>query len=116
MDPTSIALGVSNICCGGIIILLAIPLVRRSVKPNQLYGVRFKASYASEEAWYDINQYGGQRLILWSIPLVAIGIATLFLPLGSNIWAILLIACAPLIVIIPAVESWRYAKSYPVSK
>ena len=115
MDPTGIAIGFSNIFTGGIVLLLALPLLRGSIKPNHLYGVRFAQAFASDQAWYEINRYGARRLIFWSIPVVLLGVVAIFLPLGSSFAATLLFACAPLIVVIPAIESWRFARRYPVT-
>ena len=111
MNAANITLGVSNIFVGLLTILISIPLVLGKVPMNSLYGVRFKKSFESEELWYKINAYGGRLLIIWSIPLVFLGVITFFLPLGGRqIWTTL-IACAPLIVVIPAVMSYIYSKS-----
>ncbi len=60
MDPTSITLGISNISIAVLIILLSIPLVRRKVGMNKLYGIKIKKAFESEENWYKINAYGGK--------------------------------------------------------
>ncbi len=50
-------------------IALAIPLVKRKVKPNSWYGWRTPGAYKSEEIWYDINAYSGRDLIVTGIVL-----------------------------------------------
>ncbi len=114
MDPTSVILGLSNISCGVLFVIISIPLLKKHVKMNRIYGVRFKKSFESEESWYKINQYGAKRLITWSVPLMLIGIATFFVDFGghenANTTLVIAFACAPLIVIIPAIESYCYAR------
>ncbi len=110
MDATSIALGLSNIFVGTLMIVISLPLARRKVPMNRLYGVRFKKSFESEENWYAINAYGGRLFIMWSVPLVLIGVATFFLPLEGKPFRITLLACAPLILLVPAFMSCRYAR------
>ncbi len=110
MDSTSIILGLGNIFVATIFIILSIPLVKSKVPMNKIYGVRIKKAFESEENWYKINAYGGKQLILWSIPLVLLGIATFFLPLKENCPMITVVACAPLIVLVPVVMSCVYAK------
>ncbi|MCP4755409.1 MAG: SdpI family protein [Proteobacteria bacterium] len=111
MDSLNITLGLSNIIVAVLIILISIPLVGGKIRMNKVYGIRFKKSYESENNWYRINRYGGKQMILWSVPLAILGVATFFLPLGGKDHWITLIACAPLIVIIPAITSYIYAKN-----
>ncbi|PQP34683.1 hypothetical protein C6A37_06480 [Desulfobacteraceae bacterium SEEP-SAG9] len=110
MDPQSIYLGISNIFCGLLFTAISIPLLNGSIKMNRYYGIRFKKSYESEENWYKINKFGAKRLIIWSIPLLLIGSVTFFLRVNDHSVLKLIIALAPLIVIIPAIESYVYAK------
>ena len=74
---------------------------------NRVYGVRIKKAFASEENWYTINGYGGRQLLMWSIVLAVIGIATFFLPLGTeeqpNNIMVLIAAVAPLIILLPCI-------------
>ena len=112
MDPIALTIGISNIFCGALIVLLSLPLLRGTVKPNHVHGVRFSQAFASDEAWYDINRYGAKRLIIWSVPVIVLGFVGLFLPLGSSLVATLSLAGAPLIVIIPALGSWQYARTF----
>jgi uncharacterized membrane protein len=110
MESTSIILGVSNIFVALIIIGMSIPLVLSKIPMNHIYGVRFSKSFESEDNWYKINKYGGKKLIAWSIPLILFGILTFFLPLKGHVVLTTLIACAPLIVVIPAYMSYKFSK------
>jgi hypothetical protein len=110
MDIQSIYLGISNIFCGILFIIISIPLLKGSIKMNRYYGIRFKKSYESEKNWYKINRFGAKRLMLWSIVLLFIGSVTFFLRIKDHSVLKLIIALSPLIVIIPGIESYRYAK------
>jgi hypothetical protein len=113
MDPVAWIIGISWTLAGLLCIALAIPLVRGRVGRNAFYGARFPQSFQSDEAWFAINRFGGKRLIVWSLPLVAIGIASFWLPLQSHPNVAVTLRFAPLIfIIIPAVETWRFARRY----
>ena len=110
MDIVNIILGISNIFVGVLLIIISIPLVQKSISMNKIYGIRFKKSFESEENWYKINAYGGKQLIIWSVPLIIFGIVTFFLPLKGSELGIISVACAPLIVLVPAVTSYMYSR------
>lgn len=71
---------------GLLLVGLSVPLTKRSIRMNQLYGVRTYEAFKSEENWYAINHYGGKQLLgagifttVWSILniiFVAIGFIT----------------------------------------
>ena len=56
---------------------LAIPLIRRRVKPNSLYGLRTSDTFADEWVWYEANAASGRDLL----KLALVQLAGLFLPL-----------------------------------
>ncbi|MGA3065683.1 MAG: SdpI family protein [Tepidisphaeraceae bacterium] len=102
MDVVAIIIGVSCLGIAAGLIGISIPLVQGKVRPNRFYGVRLKASFASDEAWYAINRFGGQQLIFWSGPIIAIGLAAFFLPLKANPIAALLVGFSPVVFILIA--------------
>ena len=110
MDKTAMILGISNICMAVAFILLSIPLLKRQLPMNRWYGARFRKSFESEENWYRINAYSAKLLILWSIPLLLLGVVTLFLPLEGNARFINVIACAPLLMGVPAFLSYQVVR------
>jgi len=67
-------LGSINIGTALLLIVLSIPLVKRKIKMNDFYGVRIKKAFESEENWFNINEYGGKQLIIWSMPMFLVGI------------------------------------------
>lgn len=109
MAPNMV-LGLTNLIVGILIILVSLPLVFRKIPMNPVYGVRFKKSFESKENWYKINAYGGKQLMVWSLPLIGLGMAGFFLPPGENPLWLILIGCAPLILVIPAIQSYFFAR------
>ena len=110
MQEINIILGFSSLFVGLLMIILSIPLKNGSVKMNKLYGFRIAKSFESEENWYNINKYGAERLLFWSIPLLIIGVFTFFIPSYTSKILILLFSLAPMIMFIPIVETFLYAK------
>jgi hypothetical protein len=97
MNVVAITLGCSWTLIGLVVIAVAIPLARGRVGPNGLYGIRFRESFQSDEAWFAINRYGGRRLFVWAIPLVLVGIGCFFFPLHAHPALTLVAALAPLV-------------------
>lgn len=103
-------IGASNIMVGILVMAISIPLVYNKIPMNPIYGIRFKQSFESPEKWYQINAYGGRQLIGWSIPLILLGVATLFMPMAERRFWLVMIASAPLIYLVPVLISYSYAK------
>jgi len=110
MNNESVVIGLPNILVGILIIAVSIPLLKNKIRMNCWYGMRFRKSFKSNENWYKINSYGAKRMILWSLVIIIIGLLTFFLPVDSRRSLRPVIGCAPLILIIPAIESWLFAK------
>ncbi|HWL54953.1 MAG TPA: SdpI family protein [Chthoniobacteraceae bacterium] len=66
-------LAIALILAGG-----SIPLILRKVPMNDSYGVRFPQAFKSQEAWYEINAYGGKMLLLSSLPVLVLGLCGFF--------------------------------------
>lgn len=88
---------------------LAIPMIRRQVPPNALYGLRVPATFADEDVWYEANRRSGWDL-LWLG--AALTILALLLPLlgvdqltYAGVWG----AAAVGGVLVLAVVGWRRA-------
>ena len=107
MPSINLIVALSNLFCGLIVIGVSLPLVKGKVPMNRLYGVRFKRSFESDELWYEINRFGGRKMIRWSIVLLALGVISLVTPPPVTI----VLGFGPLLLLIPCLESHRYAKS-----
>ena len=93
-------------------ILIAIPCILHKIKMNDTYGVRFKASFQSDENWYAINEYGGKMMVLGAIPILCVGLYGFFQPqISENLYYALSILVWILSVLIAGFLSWKKAKS-----
>lgn len=61
-------------------IALSIPLVRRRVKPNWLYGLQIPATFADDRVWYEANAKSGRDLLALGTGLCLAGLALPFFP------------------------------------
>jgi len=48
--------------------------------------------------------------MVWAIPLIAVGFVSFFIPFYKNLLIISVFSIAPLIILIPVVEVFSYAK------
>jgi uncharacterized membrane protein len=110
MDAAGIIVGLSDILVGGLVILLAGPLIRGEVKMNGWYGVRAGRAFESEQKWLDINRFGGRQLRTWGSFILAAGFVALLFDLDSNPSLLMLFVLAPLLLLIPALQAVIYAR------
>ena len=107
-------LGILNIGCALLIILVSIPLIKRKIKMNYLYGVRIKKSFESKENWYNINAYGGRQLAIWSILMIIAGLVCFLIPINDpdQILLPLLMGVGPITIciVIALIRIKAYAK------
>ena len=57
-------------------LVLCIPLIRREVPMNSVYGFRIPSAMKSDKAWYRVNAFGGKVLAITS-SLSIFGLVTL---------------------------------------
>jgi len=62
---------------GLLLIILAIPMIRRKVPPNRWYGFRVSRALNDPAVWYPANAYAGKLLFIFG--LVVLG-ATFLIP------------------------------------
>jgi hypothetical protein len=84
MKDPSLIIGVLNISCGILFVLLSIPLAAKKIPMNNFYGFRISKAFESEENWYEINRYGGRQLLRWSILLAFIGVLYFIFPIDDT--------------------------------
>lgn len=94
--------------------LLTLPLVRRRVPMNRLYGVRIPKAFTSEANWYAVNEYGGRQFLGYFAALAAVGGLFGILPFAPDRWYFWPLLLAPLWLLVPVL--WRvfaYARRLP---
>lgn len=72
---------------GILFICVSLPLIQHQVKMNGMYGVRTPESFASEENWYRINEFGGRKLMHSSSIWIVGGIVIMLSPNLSNLFS-----------------------------
>ncbi|HYI09183.1 MAG TPA: SdpI family protein [Thermoanaerobaculia bacterium] len=94
-----------------VLIALAVPLLRRRVKPNDLYGLRVEATFADEWVWYEANAQTARDMLV--VGLAHLGVTAL-LPLVPGVsdtaYAVVNIALLLMGVVGMAVIGWRRAE------
>lgn len=53
---------------------LGVPLLRRRIKPNGLYGLRIRETLADEEVWYEANARAGRDMMIMGVLGVVLSI------------------------------------------
>lgn len=97
---------------GLLLILVAIPLIRKKIKPNHLYGFRVPQTLNDPEVWYATNAHAGKRMVAAGLCTVLAAIGFYYVPgitVDTYAWACL--AVFVLVFGIGMVQSWRYMKT-----
>lgn len=50
-----------------LIAVLGVPLMRRRIKPNGLYGLRIRETLADDEVWYEANARSGRDMVITGV-------------------------------------------------
>lgn len=96
---------------GVIIFVMSLPLMLRKVPMNQVYGIRIRAAFESEQRWYAINAYGGRQLAIWSLLLIAAGVTGFFIaPAHFKMFAYGSLLAAILAITMPLLMILRWSR------
>lgn len=99
-------------CSAGILLaLLSIPLMRRKIPPNGLYGFRTPKTIDNPELWYLVNQYSAKRMFWTAIAFVVAALGLYLLPIGLDEYAMGCLGVFSLGMIITIVQSVNYLRS-----
>ncbi len=71
---TTVLLALVHIGIALVLAGLSVPLILRKIPMNHFYGVRFPQSFKSDNAWYEINAFGGKALLIASVPILLVGL------------------------------------------
>jgi hypothetical protein len=69
MDALRLIILVLYSALGLLLTAISLPLIRRKVAPNSLYGFRVRRTLEDPKVWYDVNEYSGRclfRLGIWT--------------------------------------------------
>lgn len=101
--------GSSILFLGVCVICLCGPLALGKIKPNLWYGFRFKKSYESKENWRLINQYGGRVMMMWALPIVAMGVFILFYPDLDPIYQTGMLCLSVALLMVSGIQTYLFA-------
>lgn len=99
-----------------LMVVISVPLIRRMVKPNYIYGFRVRQTLTDADTWYAVNAYGGRMLFGLGIVMV---LCTLVLyPLGFTVDVYASVCAIVLLIglLIALGSTWRYMQRYVQSK
>lgn len=89
---------------------LALPLMRRRVRPNYFYGLRVPATLADESVWYEANARSGRDLLAIGIIIGVAAIAGLVLPtVPVRSYALVCLGVLFVLTIAAAIRGWIMA-------
>ena len=94
---------------GLLMVVFAVPLIRRKVKPNWLYGFRVPQTMSDPDVWYAVNAHFGRRLLVAGLATTLAALLLYDRPgldVDSYAWALL--AVFVLFFGVGTVQSWRY--------
>ena len=96
---------------GILFVALAIPLVRRRVAPNRLYGLRTQATLASKELWYEANATAAKQLMALGGLISACAVTLpVLVELSEGAYALAMCSVVVIGSAIVCVMGWRSAQ------
>lgn len=118
MDAIAVIVGICNMACGCLFALVGMVLAVARIPMGAWYGFRVPNATASRENWERVNRFGGQRLVVWAMPLVVAGVFCAFLAFPApDSWMAPVGLCPIFIfVVIPIIETTLYARHLPPAK
>lgn len=94
---------------GLILVLIALPLIDRRIKPNPFYGFRVRRTLEDAELWYAVNAHSGQRLLIAGLVMITAAIGLYFVPnLSMVAYALSITGIMVLTLAIGFVQTSRY--------
>jgi hypothetical protein len=93
-------------------LLISLPLIYRKVPMNAFYGIRIRASFQSEQRWYDINAHGGKLFAKWSVLIIVAGLIGFIVPTDLFLFYAPAAAVVVLLAILmPVIQVVRWVRS-----
>src|SRR5438477_13121094 len=91
-SPDQLVVASTFVIVGFVTFFVSLPLLYRKLRMNRFYGIRIPQAFVSKARWYEINEYGGRPLALWSWPITLFGVigflvpSCLFSPISGSRW------------------------------
>ncbi len=107
METVNAKTAVTLVCLGFILNAVSVPLLLGKIKMNRSYGFRIRKALESGENWYEINYYWAKALIRWSLVIMAVGIACLYIE-PQHVLTVAKLTFLSLLI--PVVQTFWYAR------
>ena len=107
MKNLNVITAITLVGVGLITIGICIPLYLGKIKRNYWYGFRIRKAFESDENWYRINRYGAKVLMSWSVVLLVVGFACLFV---ESQFVLTVANLVFIILLVPVVQTVFYAR------
>ena len=100
-------------CAAGVLLAgLSIPLIRRKVPPNSLYGFRIEKTMNNPELWYLVNYYSARRMLWTAIAFVVTALGLYFIPgISLDTYAMMCLGVFSIGMVITIVQTVNYMRS-----
>ena len=100
-------------CAAGVLLAgLSIPLIRKKVPPNSLYGFRIPKTMDNPELWYLVNHYSARRMLWTAIAFAMTALVLYFIPgISLDTYAMLCLGVFSIGMIITIVQTVNYLRS-----
>ena len=95
--------------CGLLFVLLSIPMIRRRVPPNGLYGLRVPATFADEWVWYEANARSGMDMLWLGALLIVLALVLPLVRVSEGTYFSVWIGVTVVGSVAMAVIGWRRA-------
>jgi hypothetical protein len=97
---------------GLLLAALSIPMIKRKIPPNGLYGFRVKKTMENPEIWYPVNAYSGKWLLAASLVQALAAVVAYYIPgISLDVYAYLVLAVWVVVFGIALTASIRYLNS-----
>jgi uncharacterized membrane protein len=95
---------------GIIMMIVAIPLYRRKIKPNALYGLRIPATFRSDAVWYEANHLFARDLFTLGLFILLAALAATLTDVEADAFMPSMVGLMVVGVLVILAVNWRRAK------
>ncbi|HWL52791.1 MAG TPA: hypothetical protein VNQ90_10165 [Chthoniobacteraceae bacterium] len=117
MNTVLFIAGSANLVAALVCIGVSLPFALRKVKVSNRIGVRIRKSYLSVEHWKKINAYFSRWLILWSLPVLLVGVTMVVgafkFPGAFPGWSAFWLNLSLLLLLLPPVQTLMWSRNLP---
>lgn len=94
---------------GVLIALLGVPMLKRMVPLNFVYGLRVTATLNDKAVWYEANARSGRDLIIGGIAIAAVSFLVFVSGIPENVGAWIDVGVLLIAVLAIGFNGWRFA-------